>query len=97
MEVVLVLLGLAAQGMLVGAAARLVLPGPDPMTIGQTMAVGLGGSLLAGIVVYALSGGRQLPGFLTALAFSTLIVYAVRRRRSRATASTSRSASDPSL
>jgi uncharacterized membrane protein YeaQ/YmgE (transglycosylase-associated protein family) len=81
MEVVLVLLGLALQGLVIGAFARLALPGRDPMTLFQTMAVGLGGSLIAGVVVYAATDGKRLPGFLGALVFSTLIVYIVRRRR----------------
>ena len=72
---------LAVQGLIVGAFARLALPGPDPMTIPQTMAVGLAGSFIAGVIVYALSDGREAPGFLAALVFSVLIVYFIRRRR----------------
>ena len=30
--------------------ARLALPGKDPMTIGQTMLVGIAGSLIAGLI-----------------------------------------------
>ncbi len=47
-----VLLVLALQGLFVGAFARLALPGPDPLTLLQTMGVGLAGSFLAGLVVY---------------------------------------------
>ena len=72
---------LAIEGLVVGAFARLALPGPDPMTIPQTIAVGLAGSFIAGIVVYALSDGREAPGFLASLVFSVLIVYFIRRRR----------------
>jgi len=72
---------LAVQGLIVGAFARLALPGPDPMTIPQTIAVGLAGSFIAGVIVYALSDGRAAPGFLAALVFSVLIVYFIRRRR----------------
>jgi uncharacterized membrane protein YeaQ/YmgE (transglycosylase-associated protein family) len=75
------ILALAVQGLIVGAFARLALPGPDPMTIPQTMAVGLAGSFIAGVIVYALSDGREAPGFLAALVFSVLIVYFIRRRR----------------
>ena len=32
-------------GLLVGALARLALPGKDPMTVGQTMLIGIAGSL----------------------------------------------------
>jgi uncharacterized membrane protein YeaQ/YmgE (transglycosylase-associated protein family) len=72
---------LALEGLIVGAFARLALPGKDPMTIPQTMAVGLAGSFAAGIIVYAISGGSEAPGFLVALVFSVLIVYFIRRRR----------------
>jgi uncharacterized membrane protein YeaQ/YmgE (transglycosylase-associated protein family) len=75
------LISLAVLGLVVGAFARLALPGRDPMTIPQTMAVCLAGSFLAGIVVRAISGGRSGPGFLGALVFSVLIVYVIRRRR----------------
>jgi uncharacterized membrane protein YeaQ/YmgE (transglycosylase-associated protein family) len=72
---------LALEGLIVGAFARLALPGKDPMSIPQTIAVGLAGSFIAGLVVRALSGGRAGPGFLAALVFSVLIVYVIRRRR----------------
>jgi uncharacterized membrane protein YeaQ/YmgE (transglycosylase-associated protein family) len=72
---------IALQGLIVGAFARLALPGPDPMTIPQTIAIGLAGSFVAGIVVYAISGGSAAPGFLGALVFSVLILYFIRRRR----------------
>ena len=81
MSLIVFILLLAVQGLIVGAFARLALPGKDPMTIPQTMAVGLAGSFVAGIIVYAISGGSEMPGFLVALVFSTLIVYFIRRRR----------------
>ena len=77
--VYLIVLGL--WGLFVGAFARLALPGRDPMTLLQTMAVGLAGSFIAGLVFYVLTGGRAAPGFLGALVFSVLIVYVIRRRR----------------
>jgi uncharacterized membrane protein YeaQ/YmgE (transglycosylase-associated protein family) len=75
------LIVLAVWGLFIGAFARLALPGPDPMTLLQTMAVGLAGSFIAGLIFYALSDGRAAPGFLGALVFSVLIVYFIRRRR----------------
>jgi uncharacterized membrane protein YeaQ/YmgE (transglycosylase-associated protein family) len=72
---------LALWGLIVGAFARLALPGKDPLTIPQTIGVGLAGSLIAGLIVRALSGGRAAPGFLGALVVSVLIVYAIRRHR----------------
>jgi uncharacterized membrane protein YeaQ/YmgE (transglycosylase-associated protein family) len=80
-SLIVFILLLAVQGLIVGAFARLALPGKDPMTIPQTIAVGLAGTFIAGLIVYALSDGREAPGFLAALVFSVLIVYVIRRRR----------------
>jgi uncharacterized membrane protein YeaQ/YmgE (transglycosylase-associated protein family) len=68
-------------GLIVGAFARLALPGPDPMSLFQTALLGIAGSLIAGIVVWLLSGGRWGAGFLASLVFSVLILYLVRRSR----------------
>ncbi|HWT23859.1 MAG TPA: hypothetical protein VN213_10170 [Solirubrobacteraceae bacterium] len=81
MEFFVYLIVLALWGLFVGAFARLALPGRDPMTLLQTMAVGLAGSFIAGLLFYALTDGREAPGFLGALVFSVLIVYIIRRRR----------------
>ena len=40
---------LAIEGLIVGALARLALPGPDPMGIFATIMLGLGGSFLGGL------------------------------------------------
>ena len=37
-------------GLVIGALARLAIPGPDPMPIWMTIAIGIGGSLLGGIL-----------------------------------------------
>ena len=81
MSFVVFLLILAVQGLIVGAFARLALPGKDPMSIPQTIAVGLAGSFIAGIIFYLLTDRGEGPGFLAALVFSVLIVYVIRRRR----------------
>lgn len=81
MSLIAYLIVLAVVGLVVGAFARLALPGRDPMTIPQTLAVGLVGSFFAGLVTYLISGGTAAPGILVSLAFSVLIVYLVRRRR----------------
>ena len=61
MSVLVYLVLLAISGLLVGALARLALPGRDPLTIFQTIAVGLAGSFGAGLVSYAFIGD---PGFV---------------------------------
>jgi uncharacterized membrane protein YeaQ/YmgE (transglycosylase-associated protein family) len=78
--VITFLIVMALSGLVVGALARLALPGPDPMTIGQTILLGVAGSLIAGIVVYAISDGNYGAGLPICVAASTLLLY-IRRRR----------------
>jgi uncharacterized membrane protein YeaQ/YmgE (transglycosylase-associated protein family) len=78
--IVLILL-LAVQGLLIGAFARLALPGKDPLSLFQTMGVGIAGSLLAGVVTYLLFGEDAAPGFLGGLVFAVGIMYLIRRSR----------------
>ena len=76
------LIFLALWGLVVGAFARLALPGKDPMSLLATMAIGIAGSYLGGVVTYLVTGGRYYgAGFLVSLVFATLIVYIVRRSR----------------
>ena len=81
MSLLLFIVLLVVEGLFVGAFARLALPGKDPMSIPQTSALGLAGTLIAGLVVLALTDGREGPGFLAALVVSVLILYFIRRRR----------------
>jgi uncharacterized membrane protein YeaQ/YmgE (transglycosylase-associated protein family) len=71
---------LVLVGILVGGMARLALPGKDPMTIGQTMLIGIAGTVISGIVTWFIFGGAG-PGLPLAVLFSTVIVYFVRRSR----------------
>ena len=71
---------LAISGLFVGALARLALPGRDPMSLFQTMLVGIAGSAAAG-AVYALLFHRGGGGILLSVLFSTAIVYMIRRSR----------------
>jgi uncharacterized membrane protein YeaQ/YmgE (transglycosylase-associated protein family) len=79
MSLVVYLVLLLLWGLVVGAFARLALPGPDPLTLFQTALVGVGGSFLAAIVSVALF--NRFAGFLLCLVFSALIVYVIRRAR----------------
>jgi uncharacterized membrane protein YeaQ/YmgE (transglycosylase-associated protein family) len=45
------LIGLVIVGLVAGAVARLLVPGPDPMSILGTIALGIVGSLVGGLVV----------------------------------------------
>ena len=79
MSLIAYLIVLAVQGLIIGALARLALPGRDPMSLFQTALVGVGGSLIAGIVAEALF--NRYAGFFLCLVFSALIVYFIRRSR----------------
>jgi uncharacterized membrane protein YeaQ/YmgE (transglycosylase-associated protein family) len=80
MGLLLYLILLAFLGLMTGALARLALPGPDPMTLPQTIALGLAGSFLAGLIVWAI-WGRGVPGLVLSVACSTVILYFVRHSR----------------
>jgi len=72
---------MALSGLVTGALARLSLPGPDPMSLPATIALGVAGSIIAGLVVYALTDGSYSAALPISVAFSSLILYFVRRRR----------------
>jgi uncharacterized membrane protein YeaQ/YmgE (transglycosylase-associated protein family) len=73
---------LVITGLLVGALGRLAIPGPDPMSIGQTILVGIGGSLGAGIIGRLLFGSEG-GGFILGVVCAAGIVYLIRRTRDR--------------
>ena len=82
MSWLLYLISLAFFGLVVGAFARLALPGKDPLTLLQTIALGLAGSFIGGIVVYVITGGRYYgAGWFVSLACATGLVYLIRRSR----------------
>ena len=80
MSLLAYLIVLFLSGLFVGALARLSLPGRDPMTIPQTILLGLAGNLTAGIVVWLL-WRHTAPGILISVACSSLILYFIRRSR----------------
>lgn len=80
MSLLVYLIILAVSGLFVGALARLSLPGPDPMTIPQTILLGLAGNFIAGIIVW-LVWGHGVPGIVLAVACSSVILYFIRRSR----------------
>jgi uncharacterized membrane protein YeaQ/YmgE (transglycosylase-associated protein family) len=82
MDFLLLVILLAVQGLVIGAFARLALPGKDPMSLPMTMLVGIGGSLIGGIILYVVTGGRYYgAGWLVSLVCATGIVYLIRRSR----------------
>ena len=74
------IIALLFTGLIVGALGRLALPGRDPMSIFQTILVGIAGSFAAGLL-YAALFHRNGGGILLSVVFSIAIVYAIRRSR----------------
>ena len=73
----LYIIGLIIWGFIVGGLARLALPGPDPMPWYATIGLGLGGSLVGGIVAKLLIG--TAGGLIFAVLGATLLLYLYRR------------------
>jgi uncharacterized membrane protein YeaQ/YmgE (transglycosylase-associated protein family) len=80
MSLLVYLILIAVGGLIVGGLARLALPGPDPMSLLQTMFVGIAGSLIAGVIVRLLFHATA-PGLVVSVLAATGIVYAIRRSR----------------
>ena len=81
MSLITYLVVLAIQGLIFGALARLALPGRDPMSIPMTIALGIAGSFIGGLLVYLISGGRSYGGLFVAFVCTVGLVYIVRRSR----------------
>jgi uncharacterized membrane protein YeaQ/YmgE (transglycosylase-associated protein family) len=81
-SLVVFLIALAFAGLVVGALARLLLPGPDPMGAAMTIGVGLLGSFSAGLFSWYVLH-RHGAGLILSVLFAMLIVYALRRSGSR--------------
>jgi uncharacterized membrane protein YeaQ/YmgE (transglycosylase-associated protein family) len=66
-------------GFITGGLARLAVPGPDPMPVWLTMAIGLIGSVVGGAIAIGIWGrGTQVVGLLAFLG-AILLVVAYRR------------------
>jgi len=73
------ILFLLVWGAIVGGLGRLALPGPDPMTLGETILIGIVSSFLAGVLFRVILGVRA--GILGSVLIATAAVYLVRRSR----------------
>lgn len=68
-------------GLFVGALARLLLPGPDPMSVPMTALVGVCGTLSAGLFSWYVLH-RHGAGLVLSVLFSMLVVWLYRRSHS---------------
>ena len=74
------LLGTAVFGLIVGALAKLVMPGRDPGGIIVTMLLGLAGAVIGGFVgrLLGLYGAGDTAGFIMATLGAILLLSAYR-------------------
>jgi len=74
------LLWMIIVGLIVGALAKLIMPGHDPGGIVVTMLLGIGGSILAGFLGRAVGwyGAGQPTGFIASV-IGAIIILAIYR------------------
>jgi uncharacterized membrane protein YeaQ/YmgE (transglycosylase-associated protein family) len=80
MSLLVYLLLLVLGGLIVGALARLALPGPDPMSIPATIGLGLAGAFVGGLIVRLLFDADG-AGIVVSVLCATLILWGIRRAR----------------
>ena len=78
MGLIVYLILLFVIGLFVGALARLLLPGPDPMSLPMTALVGVCGTLSAGLFSWYVLH-RHGGGLILSVLFSMLVVWLYRR------------------
>jgi len=71
------ILAIIISGLVIGALARLALPGPDPMPIWATILLGWGGSLIGGVISWLFLG--HSAGIILSLLGAILLLYLYRR------------------
>jgi uncharacterized membrane protein YeaQ/YmgE (transglycosylase-associated protein family) len=76
-------------GLIAGALARLIMPGRDPMGIIATILLGIVGSIIGGLVSWAIWGsdtrGFQPGGILLSILGAIVVLFLWRMMKSRST------------
>lgn len=82
MDLLVFLAVVVIGGFLIGALARLAVPGPDPMPFWLTAGFGVAGALLGGVVSQLLfeTTGSLLSAYITAVVLVILYRRVVQRR-----------------
>ncbi|MGI9021866.1 MAG: GlsB/YeaQ/YmgE family stress response membrane protein [Acidimicrobiales bacterium] len=73
------IISVVISGLIIGALGRLAIPGPNPMSIGLTILVGVGGSFIGGLIA-ALLGAGPLLTIIAQVLCAAGIVYLMQRR-----------------
>jgi len=71
------IIALLLSGLIVGALARLIVPGPDPMSVPGTIVLGLAGSFLGGVIAWLFIG--HAAGLVFSVIGATALLYTRRR------------------
>lgn len=81
------MIGFIVFGLVVGALARLIIPGKQRMSLLATLAIGLVGSVVGGLIANALGTGDifelNLLGSVVAIVAAALLILAVERGMAR--------------
>lgn len=82
MGLLVFLLFLVLGGFILGGLARLAVPGPDPMPFWFTVAIGVGGAVIGGLIADIFFGrsGSFLLAYLSAIALVIVYRRLVQRR-----------------
>ncbi len=78
------ILGLIIGGLIIGAIARLVVPGRNPIGLLLTIGLGIVGSLVGGLVAHAIGAGT-LIAFIIGVIVAAVLVALVSGSRTRRT------------
>ena len=69
----------AIVGLVISAIARLLIPGPNPMTWGKTAIIGIAGSFFGGIIASVLGLEDLFATLIQVGSAATIILYLERR------------------
>jgi uncharacterized membrane protein YeaQ/YmgE (transglycosylase-associated protein family) len=80
--VLFIIFSIIIGGLIIGALGRLAIPGPNPMSVGMTILVGIGGSLVGGIIGGLIFGEDGKGGIIILEVLAAAgIVYLMQRRQ----------------
>ena len=81
----MLLVAVVVSGLLIGALARLAVPGPDPMPWWQTILLGIAGSVVGGLAAALLgftdadSAGDAMGSFMASVIGATVLLVLFRK------------------
>jgi uncharacterized membrane protein YeaQ/YmgE (transglycosylase-associated protein family) len=77
------IISLIVTGLIVGALARLVVPGPNPLSILATIGVGIVGALVGGLIAGLIGAGWLITIILEVALAALLVYFLTNRNRAR--------------